>query len=71
MGLNKKMKFFHRPTYPTTTPVSNYCWVNLVYLYDVPNIIESSLSYMYRTPNTITNTPKVLTPITFKWKIKC
>ena len=42
------MKFFPPPTYPTT-PISNYCWENWAYLYDVPNILESShpLCYLY------------------------
>jgi len=42
------MKFFYHPYY-STTPISNYCWGNWAYLYDVPNILESShpLYYLY------------------------
>ena len=49
MGLNtKKMKFFYPPSY-STTPISNYCWGNWAYIYDVPNSLESShpLYYLY------------------------
>jgi len=35
------MKFFSTPPYPTT-PISNYCWENWAYLYDVLNTFESS-----------------------------
>jgi hypothetical protein len=42
------MKFFSTPPYPTTL-ISNYCWENWAYPYDVPSILESShpLYYLY------------------------
>jgi len=65
------MKFFHRPTYPTTTPVSNYCRVNWVYLYDVPNMLESSLLLYYLYSKHHNKLLKNVVPnnVSSKWEI--